>query len=204
LDEPVRTIALACVCFGLRISECLGLKWSDVDWLNSTLRVERSIVRQRVGDVKTIYSGRMMSLDPEMLLVLRSWKQTTQSASEVDWIFASPGSTRSATRFRSLGLADVSRGRYTKWDRKGGNPLASSQLPFVVRCCRNSGCRAAETHAARGHPHYLQHLRGRCHQRDGLGTLEGSSPGPPESVVIWVVGQQDLRIYCGNHTNPLP
>jgi integrase len=90
LEEPVRTIALVCVCFGLRISECLGLKWSDVDWLESTLRVERSIVRQRVGDVKTIYSGRVMSIDAEMLAVLKAWKQTTQFASETDWIFASP------------------------------------------------------------------------------------------------------------------
>ena len=30
LHEPYRTIALICVCFGLRISECLALKWSDV------------------------------------------------------------------------------------------------------------------------------------------------------------------------------
>jgi integrase len=90
LQEPVRTIALVCICFGLRISECLGLKWSDVDWLDSTLRVERSIVRQRVGDVKTIYSGRTMSIDSEMLAVLKAWKQTTQFASEMDWVFASP------------------------------------------------------------------------------------------------------------------
>ncbi|MGB0115752.1 MAG: site-specific integrase [Terriglobales bacterium] len=90
LEEPVRTIALVCVCFGLRISECLGLKWGDVDWLNSALSVERSIVRQRVGDVKTIYSGRTMSVDAEMLAVLKSWKQATQFPSETDWIFASP------------------------------------------------------------------------------------------------------------------
>ena len=32
LAEPFRTLALVCVCFGLRISECLALKWSDVDW----------------------------------------------------------------------------------------------------------------------------------------------------------------------------
>jgi integrase len=86
----VRTIALVCVCFGFPISECLGPKWSDVDWLDSTLRVERSIVMQRVGDVKTIYSGRTMSIDSEMLAVLKAWKQTTQFASEMDWIFASP------------------------------------------------------------------------------------------------------------------
>jgi integrase len=54
LEEPFRTLALVCVCFGLRVSECLALKWSDVDWLDGKLRVERGIVRQQVGKVKTI------------------------------------------------------------------------------------------------------------------------------------------------------
>ena len=40
LEEPIRTIALVCVCFGLRISECLALKWSDIDWLNGKLRID--------------------------------------------------------------------------------------------------------------------------------------------------------------------
>jgi len=31
LEEPFRSISLVSVCFGLRISECLGLKWSDVE-----------------------------------------------------------------------------------------------------------------------------------------------------------------------------
>ena len=53
LKEPIRTIALVGVSFGLRISEALALKWSDVDWLNGTLLIERGIVRQRVGNVKT-------------------------------------------------------------------------------------------------------------------------------------------------------
>jgi len=44
LKEPFRTIALLSVCFGLRISECLALRWSDVDWLNGKLRIERGIV----------------------------------------------------------------------------------------------------------------------------------------------------------------
>jgi integrase len=46
LDEPFRTMALLSICFGLRISECLALKWSDVDWLNSKLSVQRGIVKQ--------------------------------------------------------------------------------------------------------------------------------------------------------------
>jgi integrase len=53
LEEPFRTMALVCACLGLRISECLALRWSDVDWLNGTLCVERGIVHQVVDDVKT-------------------------------------------------------------------------------------------------------------------------------------------------------
>ena len=53
-----------------------------MDWLGSKLRVERDIVRQRVGDVKTIYSGRMMSIDAEMLAALKGWKETTEFSSE--------------------------------------------------------------------------------------------------------------------------
>jgi integrase len=90
LTGPFRAIALVSISFGLRISECLGLKWSDVDWLNSRLSVERGIVRQVVGDCKTEYSGRAMSIDPAMLAVLKAWRQETQFAANGDWIFASP------------------------------------------------------------------------------------------------------------------
>jgi integrase len=83
-------IALVCVCFGLRISECLALKWSDVDWINGKLQVERGIVRQQVDDVKTAYSKRAISIDKDVLSVLKTWKQTTQFSAQEDWMFASP------------------------------------------------------------------------------------------------------------------
>src|SRR5208283_954453 len=53
LEGAFRVMALVCVCFGLRISECLALRWSDVDWLNGALNVERGIVHQVVDAVKT-------------------------------------------------------------------------------------------------------------------------------------------------------
>lgn len=90
LDEPFRTMALLCVCFGLRISEALALKWGDVDWLNRRLRVERGIVCQIVDDVKTPESRRDLHIDSEMLDVLKLWKQSTQFSGSEDWIFASP------------------------------------------------------------------------------------------------------------------
>lgn len=90
LREPFRTMALLCVCFGLRISEALALRWSDVDWLNGKLCVERGIVCQHVDDVKTTESRKQMSTDSGLLEVLKRWKQTTQFPAQEDWIFASP------------------------------------------------------------------------------------------------------------------
>jgi len=90
LEDPFRTMALLCICFGLRISECLALKWSDVDWLAGKLRVERGIVHQKVDDVKTPESQQTMHIGSPMLEVLKAWKQLSQFSAEDDWMFASP------------------------------------------------------------------------------------------------------------------
>jgi integrase len=90
LVEPFHLIALLCICFGLRISECLGLTWADIDWLNGKLRVERGIVAQNVDEVKSQESQKQMNIDSGLLEVLKIWKQTTQFSKNEDWIFASP------------------------------------------------------------------------------------------------------------------
>jgi len=90
LREPYNTLALMCVCFGLRISEALAMKWSDVDWLNRTLRVERGIVQQVVDDVKTDDSRKMLTISDDLLNVLKAWRQATQCSAPEDWVFASP------------------------------------------------------------------------------------------------------------------
>ena len=90
LEEPFRTLAVLCVCLGLRISEALALKWSDVDWLGGRLRVERAIICQHVGDVKTAESRKAMPLDSELIALLKSWHGSAQFAGAEDWLFASP------------------------------------------------------------------------------------------------------------------
>ena len=90
LKEPFGTIALLCTCFGLRISECLGLRWSDVDWLNKRPRVERGIVERNVDDVKTDESRKSLVVADELLERLKVWKQSTEFSADSDWIFASP------------------------------------------------------------------------------------------------------------------
>ncbi len=90
LKEPFGTIALMCVCFGLRISECLALRWSDIDWLNAQLRVERGIVEQTVDDVKTDESRKSFAVADELLERLKEWRRATDFPADGDWIFASP------------------------------------------------------------------------------------------------------------------
>ncbi len=89
LEEPFRTIALLCCCLGLRISECLGLKWADVDWLHGSLSIERAIVAQRVDDVKTSESRKTRSCERSSRLCRHGSKQLNIPASD-DWVFASP------------------------------------------------------------------------------------------------------------------
>jgi integrase len=90
LREPFGTMALVCICFGLRISECLALKWSDVDWLNGLLRVERGIVDQEIDDVKSDESRKSLVIANDLLGRLKLWKQDAELSADSDWIFASP------------------------------------------------------------------------------------------------------------------
>src|SRR5262249_4905827 len=90
LSEPLRTMALLCCCLGLRISECLALRWSDVDWLDGKLLVERGIVCQQVDDVKTAESRKKLTIDRELLMALQTWRQTAEFSEPRDWLFASP------------------------------------------------------------------------------------------------------------------
>jgi integrase len=88
-DACWRTILLLAVSFGLRISEVLGLKWKDVDWLGKTISIERGVVKQIVDDVKSSCSARTMVCADELLDVLKRWRQTTQFSQAEDWVFAS-------------------------------------------------------------------------------------------------------------------
>src|SRR5208283_4005318 len=78
LREPFGTVALMCICFGLRISECLALRWSDIDWLNGQLLVERGIVERNVDDVKTDESRKSLVIAVELLERLKLWRQRTE------------------------------------------------------------------------------------------------------------------------------
>jgi len=92
LKEPGKTAVLVDILTGLRVSELLALKWSDVDFENLELHVTRSIALQRVGPCKTEASQKPVPLDPELAEVLLMWRRQSPYPTEDDWVFASPAS----------------------------------------------------------------------------------------------------------------
>jgi integrase len=53
LENPARALVFLTAATGLRVSEALGLKWSDVDFTAGEIRLCRAVVHQHVGDMKT-------------------------------------------------------------------------------------------------------------------------------------------------------
>ncbi len=64
---------------GLRQGEALGLKWSDIDFENKKITVNKTAVRikekQTLQTPKTKNSKRVISIDPTTLSILKSWKK---------------------------------------------------------------------------------------------------------------------------------
>ncbi len=92
LREPAKTAVLVDILTGLRVSELLALKWSDVDFENFSLHVTRSISLQHVGPCKTEASQKPVPLDPELAEVLLMWRRQSAYPMDDDWLFASPAS----------------------------------------------------------------------------------------------------------------
>jgi integrase len=74
---------------GLRLSELFALQWQDIDFETLRIRVNRSIVKQRVGSCKTEASQDAIPLPPETAVVLHHWRARAIYSGQFDWIFAS-------------------------------------------------------------------------------------------------------------------
>src|ERR1700736_991265 len=74
LVQPHRTMVLIALCFGLRISEILGLRWTDFDFKRSVVLIQRSAVGKRLNKLKTEYSQDEVPLERGFILELKKWQ----------------------------------------------------------------------------------------------------------------------------------
>ena len=90
LGEPYRTLVFLVAVTGLRISEALGLKWSDLDYERQMIHLRRVWVgNELVHRMKTDGSEAPVPLGDLLADALQSWHRNTLYANPDDWVFPS-------------------------------------------------------------------------------------------------------------------
>lgn len=73
-DQKFKTLFMLAIMSGARQGELLGLKWSDIDWNNNQIHIQRTFNNGKWYDVKTKTSNRKVDLGPKMMAELKKWK----------------------------------------------------------------------------------------------------------------------------------
>ena len=81
-------MVLAAACFGLRVSEIIGLQWGGLDWENMTVLSQRSVVECQMGETKTEGSARPLPINPDLAARLRELHPRSTYRAPGDWVFA--------------------------------------------------------------------------------------------------------------------
>jgi integrase len=100
LKEPIRTMVLLGTLTGLRIGEILGLRWKDVDFDTSEIRVEQAYYRGLIGSPKTKGSRRTLPIPEPLAAALMRRRGLALPQNEDELVFQ----TRNRTPFSDTNL----------------------------------------------------------------------------------------------------
>ena len=89
LQYPYKAMVLLAAATGLRASELLGLQWQDIDFDLLQINLNRGVVHQVVGGLKTEASRKPIPLDPDLARALLEWRYLSPFDRQSDWVFAS-------------------------------------------------------------------------------------------------------------------
>lgn len=104
-----RTLTVLVAVTGMRISEALGLKWSDIDWEHSVIYVRRGWVRSRMGKPKSKASRAPVPMHEMLAAIVKKWRAETHYASQSDFVFASSAMKGTRPRLASMIVQDYVR-----------------------------------------------------------------------------------------------
>ncbi len=73
LQNPARVLVFLTAATGLRVSEALGLKWSDVEFGTRMINLSRAVVHQHVSEMKTEVSQKPVPMAGALANALLGW-----------------------------------------------------------------------------------------------------------------------------------
>ena len=128
LPEHVNMIAITSACLGLRVSEVLGLQWTDIDWKHQRSRFAGAPIAAPLTKPRTRHRGQTYRCITiwRMLLV---WKHKCETEAErhdrgekqrCEWLFANP----------YTGMPYMSPSLQQRWIRSAGEALGIEGLGF--------------------------------------------------------------------------
>jgi integrase len=88
-DPRHKMLVLVCACTAVRASEACGLRWSDVDWKNDQISINRRWTAAQMGEPKTARSKAPVPLHPVLAELLAQYRSISMYAGEEDYIFPS-------------------------------------------------------------------------------------------------------------------
>lgn len=119
---------------GLRLGELMALKWSDIDFVEATVKVDKSMYYKNkrewyITDTKTSSSVRLLYLDELTLQYLKEWKQMQKQLGNVEFIFSYDGLPIGTT---FLGHIIDTHSKYAKIKRIRVHDLRHSHASFML------------------------------------------------------------------------
>jgi len=85
-DQKYHTLFTLAIFSGARQGELLGLKWSDIDWQNNQIHIQRSFNNGSFFTTKTKGSNRKVDIGPTTMRALKEWKLACPPG-ELDLVF---------------------------------------------------------------------------------------------------------------------
>jgi integrase len=101
-----RTMVILCALTAVRVSECVGLRWSAISWLESKIFIWHKWRRGKFGKPKTPASDSYVALTPVLASHLETWRKQTPYAKDTDWVFASEKTHGKTPRFSGMLVRD--------------------------------------------------------------------------------------------------
>jgi len=85
-DKKYRPLFMLAITSGCRQGELLGLHWTDIDWKNSQIHIQRTFNKSRWCAPKTKGSDRRIDIGPATMQALKGWRLACLP-NELDLIF---------------------------------------------------------------------------------------------------------------------